>query len=92
MLEGISGLPFPVASELCTRFATQIVFRRCPEIDAPVHVSIIPAADADDAHRKRLADFKKEVASLTGELFAQILDEVCTECFPTPVISFDHRN
>ena len=28
LLEGLTGLPFPVASELCTRFATQIVFRR----------------------------------------------------------------
>lgn len=31
VLEGLSGLPFPRDSSLCTRFATQIMFRRSAE-------------------------------------------------------------
>ncbi|KAJ5052609.1 P-loop containing nucleoside triphosphate hydrolase protein, partial [Bipolaris maydis] len=31
VLEGLTGLPFPRDSGLCTRFATQITFRRSSE-------------------------------------------------------------
>ncbi|KAH8587763.1 P-loop containing nucleoside triphosphate hydrolase protein [Bisporella sp. PMI_857] len=40
VLESFSGLPFPRASGLCTRFATQIIFRRSSTRN--IKVSIIP--------------------------------------------------
>ncbi|KAF2116436.1 hypothetical protein BDV96DRAFT_631523 [Lophiotrema nucula] len=35
-----------IASDLCTRFATQIVLRRTPANEAEVRVTIIPGPDA----------------------------------------------
>jgi hypothetical protein len=51
LLEGLTGISFPVASDLCTRFATQIVLRRAPEDAAGVKIRIIPgpSAQADEA-------------------------------------------
>ena len=46
LLEGLTGLSFPVASELCTRFATQIVLRRAPASEAGVRICIIPGPGA----------------------------------------------
>lgn len=76
LLEGLTGLPFPVASDLCTRFATQIVFRRSPTAEESITVSIIPAANADDEARKRLGGFSRSMTEFSAETFAQVLDEV----------------
>lgn len=46
LLEGLTGLSFPIASDLCTRFATQIVLRRTATEEARVKVSIIPGPEA----------------------------------------------
>ncbi|GAP92225.1 putative dynamin family protein [Rosellinia necatrix] len=45
VLEAISGIPFPVKSNLCTRFPTELILRRSPHIDATV--SIIPHKQYD---------------------------------------------
>ncbi|KAL4915862.1 P-loop containing nucleoside triphosphate hydrolase protein [Aspergillus aurantiobrunneus] len=42
LLEGLTGLSFPVASDLCTRFATQIVLRRAPLQESGARITIIP--------------------------------------------------
>lgn len=76
LLEGLTGLPFPVASELCTRFATQIVFRRSPTAEESTTVSIIPAANADDGARKKLGGFSRSMTEFSAETFEQVLDEV----------------
>ncbi|KAL9629646.1 MAG: hypothetical protein Q9164_006787 [Protoblastenia rupestris] len=47
VLEGLTELPFPRDSTLCTRFATQIVFRRAEQ--ESVTVSIIPSPSTDAA-------------------------------------------
>ncbi|EEP79836.1 predicted protein [Uncinocarpus reesii 1704] len=52
VLEGLTELPFPRDSGLCTRFATQITFRRSP--DTKVTASIIPGRDATEGHRERV--------------------------------------
>ena len=44
VLEGLIKKPLPRDSGLCTRFATQIVFRRAA--DSHISVSIIPDRDA----------------------------------------------
>ncbi len=69
-------MPFPVASELCTRFATQIVFRRSPTTEESITVSIIPAANSDDAQKKKLGGFSRSMTEFSAETFAQVLDEV----------------
>nr|POE96532.1 interferon-induced gtp-binding protein mx2 [Quercus suber] len=53
LLEGLTGLTFPVASELCTRFATQIVLRRSPAGERSAKVSILPGpvANSDEIQK-----------------------------------------
>ncbi len=80
LLEGLTGLSFPIASDLCTRFATQIVLRRCPRHEASVKVSIIPGpvANGDEAQKQHLLAFEKRIEGheLSPEEFALILDNV----------------
>ncbi|KAL4995133.1 P-loop containing nucleoside triphosphate hydrolase protein [Aspergillus recurvatus] len=61
LLEGLTGLSFPVASDLCTRFATQIVLRRAPQNEAGARITIIPgpSSQLDAALEKRLKGFEK---------------------------------
>ncbi|EXJ75418.1 uncharacterized protein A1O5_02114 [Cladophialophora psammophila CBS 110553] len=79
LLEGLTGLPFPVASDLCTRHATQIVLRRTAASEAALHVSIIPGPsninNADES--ARLGKFARSIKDgAFGEAeFARILDE-----------------
>ena len=46
LLEGITNLYFPVASDLCTRHATQIVLRKTNKEAARVEFSIVPGVTA----------------------------------------------
>lgn len=75
VLEGLTGIPFPRDSGLCTRFATQIIFRRDPI--ASVTVSLIPATNADRNHAEKVGSWKKDdLKRLDKEIFPQILQEV----------------
>jgi len=77
LLEALTGLPFPVASQLCTRFATQVSFRRVPKhAQDVITISIVPAADADDIHKEKLASYSRELKELTSDKFKEVLDEV----------------
>lgn len=80
LLEGLTGLNFPIASDLCTRHATQIVLRRAPEEEAAVKVSIIPGptANGDEDHKLRLQEFARTLEGLEfrSDEFKNILDEV----------------
>lgn len=76
MLEGLTELPFPVASQLCTRFVTQVSFRRSAESKEVVNVSIIPNPDAGDKYKKELAAFNRNIAPFSAEGFAVLLDQV----------------
>jgi Dynamin family len=60
-LDGLTGPSFPVASDLCTRFATQIVLCRTAANDAAVRISIIPgpAALGDPEKKAHLANFEQ---------------------------------
>jgi len=76
VLEGLTTLPFPRDSGLCTRFATQITFRRSKE--QVIAVSIIPARDATPDHAEAARNWaKKDLQSLDSPTFAQIITEVC---------------
>ncbi|RLM00109.1 hypothetical protein CFD26_107993 [Aspergillus turcosus] len=64
LLEGMTGFCFPVASDLCTRFVTQIVLIRAPESEAGVRVTIIPGptAQTDDEYKAHLLGFERKMA------------------------------
>ncbi|KAK8141153.1 hypothetical protein G3M48_000691 [Beauveria asiatica] len=79
LLEGLTGLSFPIASDLCTRFATQIVLQRTSRDKTTVKATIVPGPSSldDDEQKKRLLDFNMEMDAdeLNGPRFAWILDE-----------------
>ncbi|KAL5372019.1 hypothetical protein PMIN02_012705 [Paraphaeosphaeria minitans] len=79
LLEGLTGLSFPVASDLCTRFATQIVLRRAPAHEAQVKITIIPGPDAqgDEETLDFLLSFTKTLSAeeFDSERFQEIFNE-----------------
>lgn len=75
VLESFSELPFPRDSGLCTRFATQITFRRTSA--TTIKVSIIPGPDRSHQEARRLQSYVVEgLTSLSSDTFLQILAEV----------------
>jgi Dynamin family len=93
VLEGLTALPFPRDSGLCTRFATQITFRRSEE--KRITVSIIPARDAGADHTEVARNWvKKDLQTLDSFTFTEIISEVC-ECqlqFVQPVLILYRHN
>lgn len=75
VLEGLTDLPFPRDNGLCTRFATQIVFRRAERTSTTV--SVIPSPTADSKTVEKLRAFKIDhLTSLSGNDFVQVLSKV----------------
>ena len=75
VLEGLIRKPLPRDSGLCTRFATQIIFKR--STTETISVSIIPSTDATDEHKMRLSAWRnRELQSLDATEFASIMTEV----------------
>jgi hypothetical protein len=75
VLEGLTSLPFPRDSGLCTRFATQITFRRAAA--KTISVSIIPARSSSDEHQEEVRNWSKTgLTQLTPAEFAKIMKEV----------------
>lgn len=74
VLEGISKLPFPKDSGLCTQFATQIIFRRYNY--KQTIVKIIPASNATEKHKDRCNKWTMTWDETDPKAFAQILTEV----------------
>ena len=76
VLEALTNLPFPRDSSLCTKYATQITFRRSPERN--IAASIFPAPDASEQHKENVQSWtKKELQSLDPSSFANLMAEVC---------------
>ena len=75
VLEGLTDLPFPRDSGLCTRFATHITFRRSAM--TAVSVSIQPTANALPDHAEKLKQYKVQLDDLDQSMFTKILGEVC---------------
>ncbi len=61
VLEAISGVSFPVKSNLCTRFPTELVLRRTPHVSAGV--SIVPHESCTMGERGALLAFREELDS-----------------------------
>jgi hypothetical protein len=75
VLEGLIKKDLPRDSGLCTRFATQIVFRRA--LEEYISVSVIPDAASDAAHRATIQSWgKNDVSTLDAETFTNIMREV----------------
>ncbi|PYH45956.1 dynamin family protein [Aspergillus saccharolyticus JOP 1030-1] len=68
VLEGLTRLPFPRDSGLCTRFASQLIFRRDKSLTIrKIHASIIPASESDAT---RAGELKAWDADFEGDLSA----------------------
>jgi hypothetical protein len=74
VLEGLTDLPFPRDSGLCTRFATQITFRR--SAGKKIGVSIVPAKTSTTEHAEQVRAWSKEIETLDKKSFADIMHEV----------------
>ena len=74
VLEGLTDLPFPRDSGLCTRFATHITFRR--NASTRVSVSILPTANAHPDHAEKLKKYQRNLENLDQSTFAEILGQV----------------
>ncbi|KAN0086625.1 P-loop containing nucleoside triphosphate hydrolase protein [Elaphomyces granulatus] len=74
-LQAITQLPLAVDSELCTRFATQIVLRRTAH--SSVKVSIIPSSSTDDATKRHLQEFFRsfDLDEFDGDAFTEVVNE-----------------
>ncbi|KAK1143992.1 hypothetical protein N8T08_005901 [Aspergillus melleus] len=70
VLEAISGVSFPVRSNLCTRFPTELVLRQCPETG--VRVTIVPHHSRSEAERNSLGSFCEELNGFDG--LPQLID------------------
>lgn len=58
VLEAISGMTFPTKDNLCTRFPTELVLRRAPNVS--VVTSITPDPEGPSEIRERLSKFRVE--------------------------------
>lgn len=78
VLEGLTKLPFPRDSGLCTRFATHIIFRRTrADTKRSISASIVPASDTHAEHASHLVAWKaSHMESLDFESFARTMHEV----------------
>lgn len=69
-----------MASDLCTRFATQIVLRRAPEGEGEARITIIPGPTSrlDETLNQNLLAFEKclAAADFGCQEFEDIFDEV----------------
>ncbi|KAK2797328.1 hypothetical protein FQN50_009223 [Emmonsiellopsis sp. PD_5] len=75
VLEGLTKLPFPRDSGLCTRFATKITFRRANETS--ISVSVIPAADASAEHVSKVRAWGiSDIEKLDAATFRSIMRQV----------------
>lgn len=85
VLEGLTGLPYPRDSGLCTRFATQITFRRTPTTQ--IAVSVIPAENVAPEYAEKLRAWRKDdITSLDIRNFAEILKEARPSHHSIPTI------
>lgn len=64
VLEAISGVSFPVQSKTCTRFPTELILRRTPQVSSSV--SIVPDASRTEAEKLSLAAMSKELEGFDG--------------------------
>ncbi|KAK4159942.1 P-loop containing nucleoside triphosphate hydrolase protein [Cladorrhinum sp. PSN259] len=62
MLEAISGVSFPIKSNLCTRFPTELILRRA--LYRSARVSIVPHDERSESEQRALRGFTQELVDL----------------------------
>lgn len=78
VLEGLTNLPFPRDSGLCTRFVTKITFRRSQL--ARILITIIPAKNSSTEHAEHVRGWAKaDLRNLDEKTFADIVKEVSSQ-------------
>ena len=93
LLRSLTDIPFPVASGLCTRFATRILSRRtAPGTSNQVKITIVPPnfnVDGDfgydhtaDSEREDYRDYVQVRDALTADEFGRIMEEVSSALYP----------
>ncbi|KAK6516034.1 hypothetical protein TWF281_004624 [Arthrobotrys megalospora] len=76
VLDGLTGLPFPRDSGLCTRFVTQITFRRSPI--KSIHASIISTGGRELTDDEKAFKFEAQgISTLSSEQYLGILNSAC---------------
>ena len=76
VLAGLMRLPFPRDSGLCTRFATQIIFRRTT--DERVTITVIPDPNASAKHIEDVQSWSfTDLQRLDENVFVDVMKEVC---------------
>lgn len=87
VLEGLTNLPFPKDSGLCTRFATQITFKRSNATSTSISVTVIPGKDASSEHIAKCRAWKQTLGNLDAEAFTNVMRKVCTRSTPSDIDS-----
>lgn len=64
VLEAISGVSFPVKSNLCTRFPTELVLRKGSQVG--IRVSIVPHQSRSEAEQHSLGSFCEQLDGFNG--------------------------
>lgn len=64
VLEAISGVSFPIKSNLCTRFPIELVLRKTPHIG--VTVSIVPHHSSSESEQLSLSSFHEKLDGFDG--------------------------
>lgn len=64
VLEAISGVSFPVQSNTCTRFPTELILRRTPQVSSSV--SIVPDVSRKKVDKLKLSRFHGELEGFDG--------------------------
>lgn len=64
VLEALSGVSFPIKSNLCTRFPTELVLRKTTH--ASVKVSIVPDHSRSESERHALSSFHQNLDGFEG--------------------------
>jgi hypothetical protein len=76
VLEAKTRLPFPRDSGLCTRYASQIIFRRRKDLTrCEIKASVIPAAGSDPERGARLKSWDAQISEVDPQSFARVMEE-----------------
>jgi hypothetical protein len=73
VLEAISGVRFPASDIKCTRFASELVLRKAPEVS--FSVSIVPAASRSPEEQNHLKQFASATDYKDTKEFPKVIDE-----------------
>lgn len=85
MLQAVTEIPFPIDDKMCTRFATEIVLKRTPNVPTTTEICIIPDAGETPERKQTLKawcpDGFDHSAALDKTLMQDIFQQVSKTSF-----------